>query len=282
MEDTELKDTMNRTFLIREEGFPLTSVADYVLTISLGPEYLRLSVVDPRTNHCGWLEEFALTSAGSEEEYLSAVQQLVGQHEILTKNFWKLVRVVVSNQSFTLVPASLFRKEYAARCLSLAKGAIADHEFVHHTVHTRWEAVNVFSLGTQLAEWFFENYPFENLQVHHQVDLLLEMAARFPEDGLLLYLEKHAATLLFIRNGKLHYCNRFLFRTGADLLYYLLFAISELKIDAEHVPAWAFGEITEDDELYKGLYKYLGELKLGLPDSLNLPAVSGEVPLYVY
>nr|WP_255157875.1 DUF3822 family protein [Siphonobacter sp. BAB-5385] len=128
----------------RQEALSLTSVSSYILTLGLGSQELQISIIDPARNRCLWLDEYALMEVNTEEEYLTAIQRLLSEHELTQKTFWKAVRVIISNQSFTLVPTSLFRKEYAARALSLARGLVTSHESVQHTVHPAWEAVTVF------------------------------------------------------------------------------------------------------------------------------------------
>ncbi len=265
----------------RQEALSLTSVSSYILTLGLGSQELQISIIDPARNRCLWLDEYALTEVNTEEEYLTAIQRLLSEHELTQKTFWKAVRVIISNQSFTLVPTSLFRKEYAARALSLARGLVTSHESVQHTVHPAWEAVTVFSLPVSWTEWLLEVYPFETIQIVHQVDILLQLSTKITEEGLLLYVEKQAATLIYLQNGRLHYCNRFVYRASADLIYYILFVLHELKVNTEVVQAWAFGEITEASDVYQGLLPYLAQLTLGLPESVAIPELAADqVPFH--
>ncbi|WP_420154942.1 DUF3822 family protein [Siphonobacter sp.] len=265
----------------RQEALSLTSVSSYILTLGLGSQELQISIIDPVRNRCLWLDEYVLTDVTTEEEYLTTVQRLLSQHELMQKTFWKAVRVIVSNQSFTLVPTSLFRKEYAARALSLARGLVTDYESVQHTVHPAWEAVTVFSLPVSWTEWLQEIYPFETIQIVHQVDILLQLSTKITEDGLLLYVEKRAATLVYLQSGRLYYCNRFVYRASADLIYYILFVLNELKVNTEDIQAWAFGAIMEKSEVYQALQPYLAQLTQGLPDSVAIPEVpADQVPSY--
>nr|WP_255157882.1 DUF3822 family protein [Siphonobacter sp. BAB-5385] len=121
-----------------------------------------------------------------------------------------------------------------------------------------------------------EVYPFETIQIVHQVDILLQLSTKITEEGLLLYVEKQAATLIYLQNGRLHYCNRFVYRASADLIYYILFVLHELKVNTEVVQAWAFGEITEASDVYQGLLPYLAQLTLGLPESVAIPELSAD------
>lgn len=267
---------MTPAFQFRQEVFSLTSVSSYILTFALSPKDFQISIIDPASSRCLWLEEFGLTETASEEEYLAQIQDIIGQHPLAGKTFWKSVRLVISNQSFTLVPTPLFQKEYAARVLSLARGLAITQESVQHTTHPHWEAVNVFSLPTQLSEWILEIYPLEKIQIFHQADILLELASQLGEQSFMIYFEKQAATLIYVQENRLHYCNRFVYRVPADVVYYVLFVMNELQINAEEVPAWAFGVIDESDEAYQLLYNHIRHLSAGLPEEIHLPKISEE------
>ncbi len=269
---------MTPAFQFRQEAFLLTSVSSYILTIALNPRDFQISIIDPTENLCLWLDEFTLPETSSEKEYLSQIQEIVAEHPISGKTFWKSIRLIVNNQSFTLVPTALFKKEYAARTLSLARGLVTSQETVQHTLHPMWEATTLFSFPVLFSDWILEIYPLEKIQVFHQSDLLLELSSKLKDTGLMIYVEKQAATLVYINEKRLHYCNRFVFRAASDFLYYALFVINELKIDASKIPTWVFGAVQTEDDLYQGLYDYVENLSLGLPDTVLIPGVPDHLP----
>ncbi|MDR6193805.1 DUF3822 family protein [Siphonobacter sp. SORGH_AS_0500] len=273
---------MTPAFQFRQEAFLLTSVSSYILTLALNPKDFQISIIDPVNNLCLWLDEFALPETTSEQEYLAQIQEIVSKHPIAEKTFWKSIRLIVNNQSFTLVPTALFKKEYAARTLSLARGQVTSQETVQHTLHPTWEATNLFAFPTLFSDWILDIYPLEKIQVFHQSDLLLELSSKLKSTGLMIYVEKQAATLVYVNETKLHYCNRFVYRAASDLVYYVLFVMNELKIDAEEIPAWVFGVVTEEDDSYKGLYNHIKNLSLGLPDAVSIPRLPGDSPIFYH
>ncbi|MFT4033886.1 MAG: DUF3822 family protein [Siphonobacter sp.] len=241
-----------------------TSVRSLTLTLGLGTNAIQIGVTD--TGNCLFLEEYPLNDPTTDEEYLSEIQLLFAEHELLQRTLWNAIRIIINNQSFTLVPETLFRKEFAVNCLSLARGQSVDNEAIFVTPHAQWQAFTVFSFPKNVSDWLLETYPFENLIIRHQTDLLLGL--NLPERCLAIYVANNTATILFTDQAALRYCNRFVFRTSLDVIYYILFVLNELQINTAKESVWLFGDVSPD--LQQGLQKYLAHLHIGVPDSVHV------------
>jgi len=248
----------------RDPAFTPAAVGASNLAIELHPHFLRVAAVEAPSARLRLLEEFGLPHP-AEEISLHDLRDAMGGNDVLTRNFWHSVRILVNNQSFTFVPDALFRKEYAVRYLELARGASLTTEKVHYTRHPGWQAVTVFSLPARLDDWLMSVYPFEKLLMFHQLDGLLALALGGRSSGakLLLFLENGAVSLVHTDDGKLLYANRFAFRSSTDLAYYLLFALNELKLDPETLDVQAGGELGADDEFHQTLREHLPRVQLG-------------------
>lgn len=257
-----LSPTLSR----RAPAFAPASVGTCTLALELHPHFLRVAVVEARTARLQLLEEFPLPHPSADEPSLHDVRDAVGGYDVLTRNFWHSVRLVVHHPSFTFVPESLFRKEYAVRYLELARGTSLAAEKVHHTRHPGWQAVAAFSVPARLDDWLMSVYPFEKLLVFHHLDALLALALHDKPSGekrLLLWLETGAVSLVHTDGGHLVYANRFVYRSTTDLAYYLLFALNELNLDPETLHARAGGNLEADDALHRTLREHLPRVQLG-------------------
>jgi len=255
-------------FSRRDPTFAPAAIPQSTLALELAAQYLRVGVAT--AGQFRLLEEFVLDgSPGTEEPSVHDVRHLMSNHNVLTRNFWKAVRVVVNNQSFTLVPEPLFKKEYAPRYLELARGGALTQEKVHFTRHPHWQAVTVFSLPARLDDWLLGVYPFEALHLSHQLDTQLTMAASLATGAaatgrhLLLSIEKRSVGLVLLDDGHLCYANRFAYQATIDLVYYVLFVLNELKINPADLGGQAWGQITPDGEVYRELVGYLPRLRVG-------------------
>lgn len=258
--------TLPPVFSHRDPAFTPAGVGSCTLALELLPNALRVAVVDAQSARLRLLEGFDLPHPSSDEPSLHDVRDAVGGNDVLTRNFWHSVRLLVNNQSFTFVPESLFRREYAVRYLELARGTSLTTEKVHYTRHPGWNAVTVFSVPARLDDWLMSVYPFEKLRMFHQLDALLAVALGGKSSGekqLLLFLETRAVSLAFVDGGRLVYANRFTYRSTTDLAYYLLFAVRELNLDPETLRVQAGGQIDPDDEVHRTLREYLPGVQLG-------------------
>ena len=66
--------------------------------------------------------------------------------------------------------------------------------------------------------------------------------------------------LTYFLKNKLMFYNRFNFTTKEDVIYYLLFAIDQLKLNPEEIPVVITGNISEDN--YKIIYKYIRNVSI--------------------
>lgn len=250
----------------RDPAFTPSAVGACTLTLELHPHFVRAAVVDAQSARLRLLEEFSLPRASTDEPSLHDVRDAVGGNDVLTRNFWHSVRILVNTQSFTFVPEGLFRKEYAVRYLELARGASLTTEKVHYTRHPGWQAVTVFSIPARLDDWLMSVYPFEKLLMFHQLDGLLALALSGKSPGtkrLLLFLENGAVSLVHADGGRLVYANRFAFRSTTDLAYYLLFALNELNLDPTTLDVQAGGHLSPDDDVHRTLREHLPQVTLG-------------------
>ncbi len=273
-------------FSLRDPQFNPAAVGSSNLAIELGGQYLRLAVVEARQAQRQVVEEFSLGGTNPDEPLLHDVRHLMSNHDVLTRNFWASVRVTVNNQSFTLVPEPLFRKEYAVRYLELARGTSLVAEKVHHTHHPGWNTVVVFSLPARLDDYLQSVYPFEGLRFFHQMDILLAVALEGKPSGgkhLLLMLEKASVSLLYLEEGRLVYANRFAYRTLNDLIYYVLFALNELSLAPADLDVHAWGQLEPDDATHRGLAEYLPNVHVGdLRSSVPLSGPFADLPTHRY
>ena len=210
---------------------------------------------------CEYLEEFSMMSS---EDMLTKMQENIGQHEFLGKNVWKKITLSINNQSFTQIPSSIFRKEYTARYLQLAKGKLLEpSETLLTTAISEADLVNVFTVNKRLNDWLSDLYSFQDIEVKHLTSELIKESVQQSGLQAIIYFENGNFTLVISENGKLQFCNRFGFKTPQDLAYYLLFVMNELSILPSRIPLTIYGTIDETSEEYWEINKYFKDIHWG-------------------
>lgn len=251
------------TFRFRDEW--LGNPTQHHLLLEITPFTFRFCVMDIASQRCVWLEEYLLTNKTKEESLLHQLQQIFSQHETLQLSFWKSVSVTIQNQSFTLIPKTMFRRQYMPRYLQLARGAaLKAEEEAHYQLHEASKAVNVFAVERALVDWLLDVYPFQEVQLLHQTSVLIDKALRDnQEKELSVWFEAGAFTAVLATHGRLMYCNRFTFQNTSDLVYYILFILQELGLEASEIIVRLYGDIEPESELFTELQKYLSYLRFG-------------------
>ena len=79
-----------------------------------------------------------------------------------------------------------------------------------------------------------------------------------------LYFGNHHFTMVITANGGLKFCNRFDYKTAQDLVYYVLFTMSELGIEPDEIILRLYGNIKEQTEDFDLLNQYLTNVKIGI------------------
>jgi len=235
------------------------------------------------------LEDYTFPSLLNDRSLTGLLPDLIREHPVLSARPWQDIRVAVNSSAFTLVPASLFRKEYAGSYLTLMRGGdLLPHDFAQFCTHHDEGFLSVFSLEHPVADFLAEMYPLQPITFVHQTDGLLWATASlsrfaFAPDQVWLYFEDEFVTIVYRYQQTLRYCNRFGYRNGQDLTYYVLYVLDELKLLPETTAVNLYGEITPFADTYTELGRFLPNLTFGsVPPNLNATAEFAELPDHRY
>ncbi|MEK7254237.1 MAG: DUF3822 family protein, partial [Bacteroidota bacterium] len=87
---------------------------------------------------------------------------------------------------------------------------------------------------------------------------------------------------IFQKRNLLFY-NAFPYSTAADVMYYVLLTLSQYNIDPAVARVFLSGQIMENSEIYKMLFRYVGNLRfLPSPPFLKFGRRFSEVPPHLY
>ncbi|MFC0181740.1 Protein of unknown function [Pseudarcicella hirudinis] len=250
---------------ISNPAFDIESIAQYNICQEITESRFRFWVIDHLSNEYIWLEDFHLQVPGEELSAFESLKLIYSEHDFLKSNKWKSVKITINNQSFTLIPADIFRKEYALRYLQLAKGmTIGKDEEIHQDLIPEHEVINVYSSERELYNWFSETYPLMDVQFSHQSSQMIRFALAYgAEQTAFLYLEEKTVTMVVSHEGNLKFCNRFSYENARDLVYYVLFVMNEIRIEPDEILVKLFGEVSDESEEFNLLTKYLPKIQIG-------------------
>jgi hypothetical protein len=68
---------------------------------------------------------------------------------------------------------------------------------------------------------------------------------------------------VYLKNGKLNLFNTFNFDSKEDFMYYVLYSIEQLNLNADSVDFKLLGDIKKGNELYDLIYTYVRNVSFG-------------------
>jgi len=79
------------------------------------------------------------------------------------------------------------------------------------------------------------------------------------------------------------FSNAFKYQTAGDVLYYILLTYNQNNLDPTQLPLHISGQILSNAEIFKTLYRYIGEIKfVPFPSFLNFSKRFNEVPSHFF
>jgi len=226
-----------------------------------------MCVADPRKNHCLLIENYQFEKIGNVEELIQVLSKIFENHHLLMAGFWAGVKMAVKNETFTLVPSSVFDKDSLNHYLAL--NADVDEENIQslYYKHAKTEAINVFGVERKLIDWIFSIYKKIKVQVVHQGSAFIEGILRNDDHthdkSMFILVEGSHLQVVVTRDKKLLYYNQFTSQKVNDFMKYILFIMRALRLDQNTSKVLVWGDINNESAFFKLLYKYTRNISFG-------------------
>ena len=119
--------------------------------------------------------------------------------------------------------------------------------------------VAVFTLSQEKEKMYRSFFPA--LKIMHAAMPLLESVLTNDKnessEKAYLHIRAKSMELVFTKNGNLLYYNTFNHTTSEDVIYYLLFALEQLKLNPETIALQLMGDVEKNDAVYSIIHKYV-------------------------
>ncbi len=184
----------------------------------------------------------------------------------LANTTFKQVMVIHKNGLFSMVPKALFNKEELPNYVKFNAKMMANDLIVYDELENH-DMVNVYIPFANVNNYVFDL--FGEFTYKHNgsilVSSLLDHSASSSETYFYIQVTEREMELVVITDKKLRYYNYFEYKTKEDFLYYLLFASEQLSLDLENLQLRLFGQIEEDNELFKLCKEYVKNISVFVP-----------------
>ena len=154
--------------------------------------------------------------------------------------------------SYVLVPAALYQEELKEKYLDFL-GIMKDGCVVCTDYIETAEAYNVYCAPENNTSKHPTSVLLENL--------IKENKERTDDARIYLNVKDQHYEMFVLKGAKLLFYNTFRFKTKEDFLYFLLFSIEQLHLEAESVPVYFLGMIEEDSKLVEFTSRYVRDIR---------------------
>jgi len=232
------------------------------LSIHISLNGLSFCIIDLISKEIDFLRTYSLSKNSTPKELLKTLKKGFKENDEL-RNSFSSVKIIHYNNLSTVVPEPLFDKKNALSYLKF-NSKILKNDYVAYDRIFNNECVNVFIPYVNINNYIFKM--FDSFVYNHYSSIILEKVKLNEKNTTTpsLYLNiniNHMEITYFVKN-KLVFYNRFDFNTKEDVMYYLLFTIDQLKLNPEEIPVVITGNISEDDDNYKIIYKYIRNVSI--------------------
>ncbi|MAU25360.1 MAG: hypothetical protein CMC34_01055 [Flavobacteriaceae bacterium] len=232
------------------------------LSIHISLNGLSFCIIDLISNEIDFLRTYSLSKNTTPKELLKTLKKGFKENNELSNSF-SSVKIIHYNNLSTVVPEPLFDKNNALSYLKF-NSKILQNDYAAYDEIFNNECVNVYIPYVNINNYIFKM--FDSFVYNHYSSIILEKVKLNEKNtttpSLYLNINSNHMELIYFVKNKLTFYNRFDFSTKEDIIYYLLFTIDQLKLNPEEIPLVITGNISEDDDNYQIIYKYIRNVSI--------------------
>ena len=180
------------------------------------------------------------------------------------------VKLIYYNRTSTLVPSDLFDPKNSLNYMKYNTSIRIDDIAANDRVLNH-EINNVYIPNIDINNYIFEK--FKTFDFYHYSSLIIEKISNdFAEKfGKRVFVNVNDGfiDILYFKDKKLEFYNSYDYNSIEDVLFYLLFCFSELKLNPDEIHTVFSGSIDLDSKLYELIYTYVRNVELIEPIDID-------------
>lgn len=172
------------------------------------------------------------------------------------------VKIAFLNPYTTLVPTTFHLKEHNYTYLEHTTELPQSHIILSDTI-SDLALQNIYGIEATIFQLLRELYPKANFY-HNSTALVCafrQLALQETQPSIYLNVYPHQFQATVFNQKKLLFYNTFSYQTSKDFIYFVLLIFDQLKLDVEKTSLHIAGQLLEDSEIYRLLYKYIRQVQ---------------------
>ncbi|MBT8325471.1 MAG: DUF3822 family protein [Winogradskyella sp.] len=243
----------------------MTNTDKKELSIQVSLSGLSFCILNQSTNTIEYLASHQFAQKASPSGMLAALIKELSAHSTFASTNFSSVIVVHQNELSTLVPEELYVESKNADYLKF-NNKMLKTDFISTDALSAINSINVYVPYVNVNNYIFDTFgPF--IYKHSSTILIDAFMHQKDENKNSVFVNISAQTLeiIVMNENKLELYNSFEYFSVEDLIYYVLFVFEQLQLDPDIDPIKLTGNISENDERYTILYKYIRHIEFLQP-----------------
>ena len=239
------------------------SASNCALHVVLGTESLSLLAAHSNGNLMAF-EAWEYSKTNKAFDQIEQEPRSILQEESIFKLPFSHKHCVLFHPNTTIVPRRLFQHGSLEGYFKLMLKP-ADYIYGYEEL-PEFDAYLVYATEKAQAKLFQRYFPDARMQ-HLALPLLRYFRSLAGIENHIVFVNlrhQHAQVIVLERKNLLLY-NTFSFTTAADLLYFILLAYDQFRLDPKEIPLTLSGNILKDSEVYRMLYRFVREIRFAVP-----------------
>lgn len=171
--------------------------------------------------------------------------------------------VLIDNNRHTFVPSEIYQEDEKSQYLDFL--GLTNDDFIVLADYIKLaDMYNVYAVSKDEYEILRNTH--ENLKIQHASSVLVESLIKDNMERtdiarVYLNIKEQNFDMTVLKGCNLLFNNNFHFKTQEDFLYFLLFTLEQLHLEAESVPVYFMGMIMEDSKLVELTSRYVRDIR---------------------
>jgi len=224
------------------------------------------------------------TKQGQSAFSLPGLEQICKENSHLNQSFGK-IRIGWTVPFLTLVPQRLYDADHKSTYLQYLTKPEGAWEYAADEL-PNFASSLVYAIPSEGEAWRQKQFP--DSKVLHSTTTFLSGARALVKERkggrhLFIHTGYGEVRLALLDETHLYFSNAFFFQTAKDFLYYILAVVDECELDQETTPILLSGQLIEDSEIYRLLYRYFRKLSfVPSPAQLSSGPQLSALPQHLY
>jgi hypothetical protein len=235
----------------------LNDSASYHLSIQVSLDGFSFALLNVNDQKYTAIQFYDIQESHNYSELAEKIEQIIAQQELLQQHY-STVTICICNSINALTPKDLYKKHYGKELLGFNQILLQNEDESNDWLKSI-ECFNSYVIPKELKRCFDKYYP--NHSWKHQSTVFIESVMQHyklnEETTIYISVQNAYFQLVVLEGRKLKFFNGYDYRSGEDIIYYILFACEQLDLNPDQIPIVIAGEIEINSEAYKFIHRYI-------------------------